>query len=199
MKSVAITGHTQGLGLALQTELQNRGWHVSGFSRSNGYDLCTIEGMNRAIESICTADIFINNARIGFAQVQMLERVYSTWSSEPKERHIINIGSLGAFDPLARDSKNRDYIESKIALRELSTSLALFQSKNSSLKVTCINPGYFDSPRIIQRNLNEPIMKTNDLVDIILWILAQPRNLLVAEMTVASIIDHHAGPENFVE
>jgi short-subunit dehydrogenase len=95
MPTVAITGHTRGIGLALAHEFEQRGYTVFGFSRTNGYDIAVDQ--TRIIEQARTADIFINNAHHITAQFDLLKNMTEEWQGTDKR--IINLSSKGAFVP----------------------------------------------------------------------------------------------------
>lgn len=72
MKCV-ITGHTTGLGKAMYDAFKAAEWEVIGVSRQTGYDLTT--DVDRVVELVNGADLFINNANVGRAQLNLLNAV----------------------------------------------------------------------------------------------------------------------------
>jgi short-subunit dehydrogenase len=84
----AITGHTQGIGLALSNLLTP---NYIGFSRSNGYDITIKENRETIIQQSADCDVFINNAYADFNQVNLLYELYDNWKDSVKI--IVNIGS----------------------------------------------------------------------------------------------------------
>ena len=95
MITVAITGHTQGIGLALSKYFEQQGCTVLGFSRTNGYDITV--NKDQIINQAKTADIFINNAHHVTAQFDLLKNMTEEWQGTDKR--IINLSSKGAFVP----------------------------------------------------------------------------------------------------
>jgi NADP-dependent 3-hydroxy acid dehydrogenase YdfG len=95
MPTVAITGHTRGIGQALSKYFEQQGYTVLGFSRANGYDISISRDL--IIEQAHTADIFINNAHHVTAQFDLLKDIVKKW--EGTDKHIINLSSKGAFVP----------------------------------------------------------------------------------------------------
>lgn len=87
---IAITGHTSGIGKALFTMLSEQGHDVSGFSRSNGYDIDVYENRQALLTQIIDYDVFINNA-YSPGQTDMLSEIINLW--EDKDKLIINLSS----------------------------------------------------------------------------------------------------------
>jgi len=92
---VILTGHTRGIGGALNRQMQSRGWEVSGFSQSTGYNLNSAHTFNEILREAETADIFINNAHHGFAQTNLLYDWFNKFRSNAEKIHVI-VGSHAA-------------------------------------------------------------------------------------------------------
>jgi len=60
-KTAAVTGASRGIGRAILTELLNEGVNVIDLSRTEGIDLMTKQGMEKAKKIVRNADILINN------------------------------------------------------------------------------------------------------------------------------------------
>ena len=88
---VVITGHTQGLGLAVSNYFKDS--KVIGFSRSNGYNIASPFARDKILEALKDADIFINNAYNNYddSQLQLLMSAYNLWQGTDKI--IVNISS----------------------------------------------------------------------------------------------------------
>lgn len=91
--SVAITGHTKGIGLAIAQYFKNKNYDVTGFSRSNGYNISDSLHICNILENIKNSDVFINNAYNNFdnSQLILLKEIYKMW--ENQDKIIINISS----------------------------------------------------------------------------------------------------------
>jgi len=63
-KKIGITGHSSGIGRALNTALQDSN-EIFGFSYNTGHDLTIKENYNYAVSVLKTCDIVINNAYSG--------------------------------------------------------------------------------------------------------------------------------------
>lgn len=89
MITVALTGHTRGLGAIICQCLTDKGHLVLGFSTSNGYDLRDYSQVTRMIDRVQGSDWFINCAKPDYAQAQILYRLLASGFSG----RILNIGS----------------------------------------------------------------------------------------------------------
>lgn len=88
---IAITGHTKGIGKALNEYFTAHGHTVIGFSRSNGFDITDQQTREHISKVLETCDVFINNAYALYAQKQLLLDTILLWKNSTNT--IINIGS----------------------------------------------------------------------------------------------------------
>lgn len=88
---VAITGHSEGIGKCFSELLEQQGHTVVGLSRRTGHN---IRSMQKVIGPIVECDWFINNAQVGFAQTELLYKVWHQWHNTNKI--IWNISSMMA-------------------------------------------------------------------------------------------------------
>lgn len=107
---ILITGHTKGIGKALTDYFTNDGNSVSGFSRSNGYDIGKEQTINKILDVIDSYDIFINNAYHYTGQTILLEKIIDCWRGTDKM--IVNISSKMSYLNAER-SGHKDYILEK--------------------------------------------------------------------------------------
>lgn len=75
---IAITGHTSGLGEELFKTFSNLRHSVTGFSRTTGFNINSLEDRRRILDQIEDYDVFINNAYSNFnnSQLFMLKEVF---------------------------------------------------------------------------------------------------------------------------
>lgn len=92
---VIITGHTNGIGLALATELTKRGHEIVGFSLANKNDISDPSIQDRIISQLTDADVFINNVYFPKVQTNLLERAIESW--EGQQKLIVNLGSKSIY------------------------------------------------------------------------------------------------------
>ena len=146
---VAITGHTSGLGAALYNKYSEL-HQVKGFSRSNGYNINDYKTIGKAIVDY---DIFINNAYNKFAQIDMINYVFSMWRNHKKT--IVNISSLASSNFQSVLTKQLSpYAVHKSAL---DTAVMQLQLMKKPCKVINVRPGYIDKDNINVNALAEQI------------------------------------------
>lgn len=127
-----VTGSSQGLG----KYLSNR-YNAQAFARKDGYDISTYEGRKKIVED-ADFDVFINNARHGFFQTELLYDLYDKFKHTNKV--IISIGSFGKEYYL--QEKPYKYGIEKLALNEASKQLSVLETP---LKFICLNFGYLEN------------------------------------------------------
>jgi len=169
MKMV-ITGHTRGLGKTL-FERFSADNEVTGLSRKNGYDL----NVDLSPFIIDNFDVYINNAYSGYAQVDLLYRLFHR--NKYRECVIINIGSVSADGN--RDTVN-EYAVHKAALEKACSQIQLI---DTDCRVVHLKLGRMNTPMTDHRS-EYPRMDTNYVTDSIEWVMNQPKNILVKNLTL---------------
>jgi len=162
MKSVAITGHKKGIGLAL-AEIMQEQYIVHGFSRSNGYDIST--DYRTIIKEAHDCDIFVNNAHWDHYQTILFENLFSIWKND-SSKTIVNINSRAKYL-----TGNNDYYKDKKILDSV-TKKHLFGRK---CRIINVSPGYVlteSSKESIER-FNMPYMSTHQCAEYIKWSIEQ--------------------------
>jgi hypothetical protein len=117
---VGITGHSKGIGKAINVVLTSNGYDVIGFSRSNGVDIGTEEGRKIVIDSLKDIDIFINNAYHPEGQTELLKIALKEWKGTNK--FVINLSSKMVFYP---GTGFEDYVTAKKVQNEIIKSTML--------------------------------------------------------------------------
>lgn len=128
----AVTGTSQGLGKYLAER-----YNAQCFSRASGYDITSSAGRRKIVEN-ANFDVFINSARHGFAQTELLYDLYKEFKDTDKI--IISIGSFGKEYYL--QEKPYKYGIEKLALNEASKQLSVLETP---LKFICLNFGYLEN------------------------------------------------------
>jgi NAD(P)-dependent dehydrogenase (short-subunit alcohol dehydrogenase family) len=162
--TVAITGHTSGIGQALAAALANRGDSVIGLSRANGYDITSPADI---VRKSCEADVFICNAYAGFAQVDLVFAMARRWAEHPR-RLIIAMGSLSA------DGINPAQGRYAIHKKALDAACEQLQADRSvKCRITLVRFGYTDTPRVAAKSVRK--MHVRDVVGHVLYAIDQPK------------------------
>lgn len=136
---IALTGHTNGLGLACYNLLKQN-YDVIGLSLSNGYD---INDYNKIVDTILDSDVFINNAYSGYAQANLLIKLHQHWQHLPKT--IISVSSTCTRFSRAEKELNHlpwEYRDHKLALERVFHSLI---DNPGSCRLHLMVPGPIDT------------------------------------------------------
>lgn len=139
---IAITGHTQGIGLACAQTFQPNNT-IIGMSRSNGFDINDVRKIADAAEH---ADVFINNAYCGYQQTFLLEEMFKRWANTDKT--IVNIGSACTIYPRIEhhlDSQPWPYRDHKQSLVTMFRNLV---RQHADCKLQLVIPGPVDTQMI---------------------------------------------------
>ena len=136
MATIAITGHSAGIGQALANIYQQKGHNIIGLSRRNGYN---IKSIPKIINKVKDCDIFINNAQAGFAQTELLFALYQEWQGKANKL-IINISTMMTTEPLSPlpGLDMTEYYVQKIALEEAIKQLRYYRNWP---KLCLVKPG----------------------------------------------------------
>ena len=171
MKTVAITGPTQGIGLAIAESLRARDYRIQGFSRELGYDIA--RDAEKIVAEASGADIFINNAHSGFTSVQLLYMIFEKWREQDKI--IINISSDSG-------DGSKDFVHPyAVAKAALDKAVEQLQNVRSRCRVVNLRPGYVDTPRVA--HVQAPKMAAVTVAEMVQWVLAQPPEIYLRNMS----------------
>jgi hypothetical protein len=142
---IAITGHTSGIGKYIFENYRG----ISGFSRSNGYNICKSDDRKRILQNAENCDVFINNAHNEFGQTFLLLDIFKKWQFRNKT--IVNIGSRVAEDGLFLANHRMDLMNYRIyksSLKSLHEDLA---QCDTSLTLNYVWFGYVGTERIFKK------------------------------------------------
>jgi hypothetical protein len=136
MATIAITGHSAGIGQALANIYHQKGHNIIGLSRRDGYN---IKSIPKIIDKVKDCDIFINNAQAGFAQTELLFALYREWQGKANKL-IINISTMMTSEPLSPlpGLDMTEYYVQKIALEEAIKQLRYYRNWP---KLCLVKPG----------------------------------------------------------
>lgn len=167
---IGITGHTRGIGKAIADRL-GADHEIVGLCRGNGFPIVHTE---RLANSLDRCDLFINNAHDGIAQVRLLYEMHKRWANLPKM--IICIGSNS---PDGIKPHPHIYAVEKAALDKACEQLSNLPGR---CRVINLRLGYVDTPRVAHIEANK--MSADYVAEVVEWLIAQPGNVLVREMTL---------------
>ena len=135
---ISVTGHTAGIGQAIFNHYQQLGHSVTGFSRSNGYNIALPEDRKRIICDAQESDIFFNNAHDwygdNFAEVTLFENLWQVWQGQKKI--IVNISSMLVADQ-RQPRSGLLYRSGKVALEDLSRFLQVENAWPQIIVIRC--------------------------------------------------------------
>ena len=115
---IAITGHTKSLGKSLFETLKDQHHEVSGFSRSNGYDIKNPFDRKKILVESSDAVVFINLVHNYYHQTDLLVALHKAWQGQNKL--IINVSS-GVVHNEEWATDNHDMMEYKVQKINLET------------------------------------------------------------------------------
>ncbi len=183
---IAITGHTSGIGKGLYN-FYIKDHQVMGFSRSNGFDIETKQ--DKILEKSKNCDIFINNAYSGFAQTDLLFKLWDFWRN--KEKLIINVNSMirDLSFPYIKTPPFSKYKIHKLALYQAVQEL---QQSPSKCQVSQITLGVVDTSFFILKSalnkdnklVSEKKMKIKDVVEVVNMIVTCWKKIKIHDIVV---------------
>ena len=132
---IAITGHSEGIGKCIAEILAEQGHEIVGLSRRTGHN---IRSLQKVVGPIVECDWFINNAQAGFAQTELLYKVWYQWHSTNKI--IWNISSIMA----TQDSPQFDMEEYRLQKQTLDQAHYNLKQR-SKCRLVLIRPGKVDT------------------------------------------------------
>jgi NAD(P)-dependent dehydrogenase (short-subunit alcohol dehydrogenase family) len=187
-EKIVVSGNpTYGLGLAIRNKFSQAHF----YSRSqNQTDLTNINEMNKFALKTLEFDIYISCSSLyKFNQTLLLEAVVKKWQEKNHIGQIIVLGS--SADSPVKGTSWLYPIEKKALkayCRNLSlTTLGGHGSKPSGFRMTYLSPGYLNTPEAELKHKEVKKIDVNYVVDIIEWIMLQPKNININEISIDPI------------
>lgn len=149
-KSAIVTGNTHGIGLAISEALRAEGVYVPEISRSTGYDLMTVDGLNKVSKFLDTTDILIHNCGgIGSdpeewelamqKNYNIMVKLTNRWLRYfPKKGTVITIASIYGKES---GGATPGFIAAKAA--QIGWMKAM-SKQYSNITFNCVSPGHID-------------------------------------------------------
>ena len=172
---IAITGHSRGLGKALSETLSKQ-HSITGYSRSNNYDISDNAVQEKIYQELQDHDVFINNAYSEFVQVELFKRVYDMWHDQDNKT-IVNIVSRAKYG--VGNAKHYQRIKKELA----HTAMQKILSENKKCRVININPGYIRTDMVAHVPATHKMMTPEECAEIIAWTINQPHHIEIAELS----------------
>jgi len=168
---IAITGHSEGIGKCFAEILTQHGHEIVGLSRRTGHN---IRSLNKVIGPIVECDWFINNAQVGFAQTELLYKVWHQWHNTNKI--IWNISSIMA----THSSSSFDMEEYRLQKQTLDQAHYNL-SQRSKCRLVLIRPGKVDT----QNEGGAPVdVWCNAVLNT--WNICEKNNLRLQEISIGN-------------
>lgn len=160
-RSVAVTGHTSGLGKSIFEFYSSLGYHVTGYSRSNGFDLRDWKQLQQVLDLTSRCDIIVSNAKPDFFQTVFL---YEFARREKFNAKFISIGSgiVNVDIPNSSDIGINLYKTQKLALRDAHHQLT---RRYANLKSLLIHPGHlYDKDGTTYADINSWVASMHNII-----------------------------------
>jgi nucleoside-diphosphate-sugar epimerase len=168
---IGITGHSDGIGKDIYLNLIKE-YDVIGLSRSNGFD---IKNTDKIIEQLDNCDVFINNAYEENYQTKLFELIFDKWIFSPKT--IINMISSCVYHS---SDWSPEYANNKKELKTVALN-RIEIAKNKKVRVINLYPSTLSTHKNFE-NLNK--LDTEKLANIINWLIKQPQEIEIREMSI---------------
>ena len=140
MKHMIVTGRT-GLSAGILDEFQGD-YRVEQISRRSRHN---IEQVAEWAEDFAAADVLINCAYSGWAQIAVLEQFCQLWNT--KDKTIVNIGSMVSNYSRSELQRDHEYFPYRLHKQALQSAFErLVKTTECNLKL--INPGMIDTPMV---------------------------------------------------
>ena len=154
-------------------------------SKGSGIDLVTADGRAKFCTLARTADVIIvNSALWQFQQTVLLDAVYKTLVEAKNIAHIVVIGST---TDRVKNGKPWLYNAEKKALRDYSNTLAIGGVWSDKPKVSYISFGTLSNNQ--EKHPDRKCMDIDTVAEYIKWIIDQPRNVNINEISIDPMQD----------
>jgi len=133
---IFITGHTSGIGKAIYELAKEKGYTVTGGSKSTGFDISNPDVYSQVLEY----DVLVNNAYHYTGQLELLKYAHKNWTNTSKK--VINVGTWHKDVLKGRPLSRLNY---NVAKKSLETYSFWISDNETLFKSMMYNPGYVDT------------------------------------------------------
>lgn len=164
--------------------------HYNTCSRASGYDLTSDSGQQKLVDEFLDGDynVFINNSALWkFHQTLIAEQMYAKCVEHNRSAHFIHIGSTADTGVKGRTWR---YPTEKKALREYNRDLTYLAQGGSNIKTTLLSPGSLNTPSVMAKHPDRPLIDVEYIAELVLWLLSQPEYVNINELSLDPI---HSG------
>lgn len=182
---VLITGGNRGVGKGIFEHFSPDAHSVS---RSNGFDIGSMENRQSIVQLSLECDIFINHAHNGhlIGQTQLLYEVFDAWTTAGKKGYIFNTGSFATYLPSAQ-FKRYSIIKKSL---EIANQQCCKKIENGlcNFRMTLLKPGMLatDSP-VSDSNWEGHRLGSEEIAPLINYLYKTPESLLINEVVLTGI------------
>lgn len=172
---IAITGHANGIGRVLASELSKKGHTIIGLDIEKGDD---IHDTDSIVEKAKDADVFVNNAYAPIAQRILLQKIFEAWR-EDSTKTIINMSSKAKYFPVGHNQLTEYTLEKRMLSEEFQR--CQFYS-NKKCRLIGINPGFVETT--MTEGMNVPKLSPEVVAEAIMWALDMPQEVEIGELSI---------------
>lgn len=191
--TVVVTGGSGGIGRAIVSELQRRGFEVTSLSRREGCDVSDEDQVRKAFGSLATLDALVNCAAL-LIKRPFVELSAQEWDEQlgaclrgaflcsreafrlMRERggSIVNVSSLSGVAGAEKFPGMAAYVAAKSGLAGLTEALAV-EGRPLGIRVNAISPGAVNTAMLRVAGVEGPSLEPIQVAQIVGW-LASPES-----------------------
>jgi len=182
--TMIITGNPQ---TGLAHELEKIYPYAEFCSRTNGYELTSLNDQKRFVEQAVKHDvIIINSALWRFTQTVLLDLVYKALVNANKQAHIVCIGST---TDRVKKGGSWLYNAEKKALRDYANTLGLTGVWSNKPKISLISFGTLSNNQ--HKHPDRQCLDTAQAAEYIKWLIDQPKHVNINEISIDPMQDQY--------
>lgn len=138
---ILISGHTNGIGLAIYEHFTNLNHQMTGYSRANGKDLTDKSIQKKFIFESILSDVVILNANLGFENVGLFYDICKALYKKTDKTIVV----FGSQSTETTKTFVHPYQIEKIALEEAARQM---QNLPDYPTIIIVRPGFVDTPSV---------------------------------------------------